>query len=104
MEFEQRKVKVIAIAVQKIDGMLKARKFVEEHRYPFPILFDETRETTRAYGVYHFAGVDAFRIARPAVLVLDRDRMIRWIAVSRHQRARPTMESLIEAIEAADRY
>lgn len=103
-EFERRQVKVIAIAVQKIDGMLKARRFVEEHQYRFPILFDETRNTAKAYGVYHFAGFDAFRIARPAALVQDRERMIRWIAVSPHQRARPATDSLIEAIEAAGKY
>ena len=95
---------MLAIAIQKIDGMLRARKFVEEHGYHFPMLFDETRETTKAYGVYHFAGVDAFRIARPSVLVLDRERTVRWIAVSPHQRARPSTGALIEAIESAGRY
>ena len=104
MEFERRNVKLIAIAVQKIDGMLQARSFVEKHRYRFPILFDESRETTKAYGVYHLAGIDAFRIARPAALVLDRERTVRWIAVSPHQRARPATDSLIEAIEAAGKY
>lgn len=102
--FEDRRARVVAIAVQKIDGLLKARRFVEEHRYRFPILFDETRETTKAYGVYHFVGADAFRIARPAVFVLDRKLTIRWIAVSPHQRARPSSDRLIEAVEDAGRY
>jgi peroxiredoxin len=103
-EFSERNVSVVAIAVQKIDGMANARRFVEEQRYPFAILFDETRETTKAYGVYHVAGVDAFRIARPAIFVLDRGRIIRWIAISPNQRARPATSDLVEAVRSASRY
>jgi peroxiredoxin len=103
-EFDRRNVKVVAIAVQKIDGLMRARNFVDRHAYRFPILFDESRETTKAYGVYHRVGIDAFRIARPSVFVLDPGRTIRWIGVSPNQNARPTTVNLVEAIEAAGKY
>jgi peroxiredoxin len=102
-EFSRRNVSVVAIAIQKIDGVAKARRFLEEQKYAFPILFDQTRSATKAYGVYHVLGIDAFRIARPAIFVLDRRRIIRWIAISPHQLARPSTADIIAAVDAAAR-
>ncbi len=102
--FEQRGVRAAAIACQKIEGIARARRFVEAQRYPFPILFDETRRTSMDYGVFHALDIDAYRIARPAVFVLDRAGTIRWIAVSPGQTARPANSALIDAVDRAARY
>ena len=59
---------------------------------------------SRDYGVYHTLGIDAYRMARPAVFVLDRVGTIRWIAVSTRQTARPATAELIDAMERAGRY
>jgi peroxiredoxin len=92
---------LVAIAIQKIDGILKARRFVEERQLPFPILFDQTREVTRAYGVYHHIGLDAYRIARPSAFVLDTQQTVRWIAVSPHQRPHvPTADIIAAGLRA----
>jgi len=103
-EFDRREVRIICIAVQKIDGVLSAKKFVEKHNYRFPILFDESREITKDYGVYHQFGLDAYRIARPAAFLLDESRKIQWIAVSPNQRELPTNVQILRVIEAAGKY
>ncbi len=87
--------------------MTGAKKFVEKHNYRFPILFDETREVTKAYGVYHHVGLDAYRIAHPSAFILDPEGEIQWIAVSPNQVELPQNSNIfetIQAIEAAGKY
>jgi len=95
---------VIFIAAQKIDGLFRGKEHVRKHQYPFPLLFDEKREVTHAYGVYHRLAKDAFNIARPAIFVVGRTGRICWIAVSPSQRERPRLEDIFEAIAACDKY
>lgn len=103
-EFSQRGAAVVFIAAQKIDGLFKGKEHVQKRRYPFPVLFDETREVTRAYGVHHALGVDAYNIARRATFVVGREGKICSIAVSPQQREAPRLEDVLAAIEACDRY
>jgi peroxiredoxin len=98
-EFVKRNAAVAFIAAQKIEGLFKAKEYVQQKNYPFPVLFDETRKVTRAYGVYHAFGHDAYNIAHPATFVIGRDGKICWIAVSPNQAERPTTEDILAAIE-----
>jgi peroxiredoxin Q/BCP len=100
-EFEERDVRVLCIAAQRINGMTGARKFVGEHGYRFPLLFDETRKVTREWGVYRPIGIDGLHIAHPAVFLIDPEQAIRWIAVSPNQYTRPSTAEILEALEAA---
>ena len=102
-EFTKRGAAVVFIAAQKIEGLFRGKGHVENRQYPFPILFDETRAVTRAYGVYHAIGMDAYNIARPSTFVIGSDGKICWIAVSPNQRERPAIESIVSAIEACDK-
>jgi len=97
-EFADWGVAIACIAAQRIDGMARARRFVEDHPYPFPILFDERRTVTREWGVYRRVGVDALHIAHPAVFLLDPGQTIRWIAVSPNQFTRPSTRELLDAV------
>ena len=92
------------IAAQKIDGWFKGKEHVQKRKYPFPILFDEKRAATRAYGVYHPLAIDAYNIARPATFVVGAHAKICWIAVSPSQYERPRLEDVFAAIEACDKY
>ncbi len=103
-ELNRKEVGLICIAAQKIDGVGGAKRFAEKHNYKFPFLFDETRETTKAYGVYHRIGFDAYRIARPGAFLLDDAQKILWIAVSPNQSELPTNAQILEAIAAAGKY
>ena len=103
-QFRDRKTSVVLIAAQKPDGIFRGRDFINRHGYPFPLLFDERRQVTRSYGIYQPLGVDAYRIARPAIFLVDDSGRIRWIAVGTNQRDRPKIPDVIAAIEAYGRY
>jgi peroxiredoxin len=42
-------------------------------------LLDEDRLVTKAYGLHHRLGLDAFNIAHPATLVIDRGGIVRYV-------------------------
>ena len=100
-EFTKRNAAVVFVAAQKIDGFFKGKEHVRKKKYPFPVLFDETRKVTRAYGVYHAFGHDAYNIARPATFVIDGNGKIRWIAISPNQNERPAIEDILAAIDSS---
>ena len=100
-EFTKRNAAVVFVAAQKIDGLFKAKQHVQNKSYPFPVIFDETRKVTRAYGVYHALGHDAYNIARPATFVIDGNGKIRWIAISPNQNERPAIEDILAAIDSS---
>src|SRR5262245_34854480 len=99
-EFRKRNAAVVFIAAQKIDGLFRGKEHIHKHTYPFPVLFDEKRNITRAYGVYQALGVDTFNLARRAVFVVSGDGTICRIAVSPHQREAPPLEEILAAIES----
>ena len=103
-EFEKRGVSIVFVMAQKIEGAFRAKGFVERHNYSFPLLFDEDRSVTKAYGVYHLAGIDAFRIARPAMFLMDGSGKVLWIAVSSNQFEVPATADVLAAIEASGKY
>ena len=88
---------LVFIAAEKRGGLFKPEKFLAEHPTPFPFLLDEDRSVTKAYGVYHALGKDAFRIARPATFLLGRDAIIGFLYVGADQRDRAPIEPLLEA-------
>jgi len=97
----KRNAVVAFIAAQKIEGPFRGKEHIEKKGYSFPVLFDESRRVTRAYGVYHAIGIDAYNIAHPATFVIDTEGKISWIAVSPNQRERPSVEDILSALQQA---
>ena len=97
-EIEKAGASVLFIAAEKRGGLFKPEKFLAEHPVSFPFLLDEDREVTKAYGVYHRIGLDAYNIAHPATLVVDRAGVIRYLYVGANQHDRAPMEKVLEAI------
>lgn len=95
---------MIFIAAQKFEGLFRGREYLQKHNYPFPVVFDESREVTHAYGVYQALGIDAINIARRATFVLGGEGKICWIFVSNHQLEAPRLEDIFKAIEACGKY
>lgn len=89
---------VAYIAAEKRNGVFKPEKFLEKHPISFPFLLDEDRSVTKAYGLYHRLATDAFNIAHPATLVIDRDRTIRFIYRGENQHDRPPLADVMEAL------
>lgn len=89
---------LVYIAAEKKDGLWKPAKYLAENPTSYPFLLDEDRSTTKAYGLYHALGSDAFRIAHPASLVVDRGGMVRYIYRGEDQHDRAPVEQVLNAI------
>lgn len=102
-EFQKAGAEVLFVAAEKREGLFKPVKYLKKNPVAFPFLLDEDRAVTKAYGVYHRLGADAFNIARPATFVVGRDGSIRFSYVGKNQYDRAPMESILEAARAAQR-
>jgi len=89
------------VAAEKRDGMWEPEKYLQSHPRPFPFLLDEDRAAVKAYGVYHRIGVDAWDIAHPATLVIDRDGRIRYIFKGESQNDQAPVDEVLKALERA---
>jgi peroxiredoxin len=76
------------------------RRYIEETGLPFDILIDESREVSKAYGVWHRIGLDAWNIARPAVFLIGADRSIRYSFVGQRQDEFPSPDDLLRAVDS----
>jgi peroxiredoxin len=84
-------VSVVAIVAQQ---SAVVRRYVEDKGLPFYILVDETRAVTKAYGVWHRLGLDAWNIARPALFVIKATGTIQAIFVGESQEEFPTSDEI----------
>lgn len=89
---------LLYIAAEKRGGLFKPEQFMAKHPISFPFLLDEDRRVTKAYGVHHRIGMDAFNIARPATFVVDRSGAVRFIFVGKDQHDRAEIASVLEAL------
>jgi peroxiredoxin len=95
-EIERAGATLAYVAAEKREGFFKPVDFLAQHPVSFPFLLDEGRQVTKAFGVYHRLGKDAFNIARPATFVIGRDGMVRWIYVGMDQRDRARIEAVLK--------
>jgi peroxiredoxin len=83
------------------------RRYIEETGLPFEILVDEARNVSKAYGVWHGLGLDAWNIARPALFLIDQSGAIRYSFIGDRQTEFPTHEEIsgemTRVIERGDR-
>jgi methyl-accepting chemotaxis protein len=75
------------------------RRYIEETGLPFNILVDESREVLKAYGVWHWIGLDAWNIARPALFIVERSGAIRYSFIGDSQAEFPSHEDILREIE-----
>lgn len=97
-EWQKRGASLIYIAAQRRGGLFNPAKYLDEHPISYPFLLDEDRSVTKAYGVYHRIGLDAFDIARPATFVIDKSGTIRYIHVGSSQTDRAPVEEILGSI------
>ncbi len=100
-EFERAGARVWYIAAEKRRGMFDPAKFFEKNPHSFPFLLDEDRQVTKAYGIYHRFGIDAWNIARPASFVVGSDGRIKYAFVSQSQSERAPLEEILKALASA---
>jgi peroxiredoxin len=97
-EIAQMGAELVYIAAEKEAGLWKPEKFLARHPVSYPFLLDEDRAVTRAYGLYHRLAIDAFHIAHPATLVVDRDRVVQYIYRGDSQSDRAPLEKVFEVV------
>ncbi len=91
--------RLVYVAAQRRGGFFNAENFLRAHPISFPFLLDEERQVTKAYGVYHLLGVDAFNIAHPATFVVGRDGRVKFAYVSSNQLDRAPLEQVFAALK-----
>jgi len=89
---------LVYVAVEKCKGLWKPANYLSEHPVSFPFLLDEDRSVTKAYGLYHAFGHDAFRIAHPATLIADRSGTVRYIYRGDNQTDLAPIEEAFDAL------
>ena len=94
-EFRRHRVETAVILAQRASSV---QRYLGDRRLPFELLVDEDREVTKAYGVWHRIGLDAWNIARPAVFLIEKDRSITYSFIGRSQREFPSLEEILRAI------
>ena len=92
---------LVYVAAEKREGLFKPAEFLRKNPISFPFLLDEDRQTTKSYGLYHRLGSDAFNIAHPASVVVDRGGVIRMIYRGEDQRDRAPVEGVLAALRQA---
>lgn len=86
------------IAAEKGSGVWNPGKCLRAHPVSFPFLLDEDRSVTKAYGLYQKLAHDAFRIAHPATLIVDRTGTIQYIYRGKNQMDRAPIEEILLAL------
>ena len=97
-DVEQYRSRAIEPAVVLAQRAAALQRYMADHPVPFDVLADETREVSKAYGVWHRIGLDALNIARPAVFLIDKDRSIRYSFIGQSQGEFPSRDEILRAI------
>src|ERR1700686_704166 len=97
-QIENLGASLVYIAAEKSEGVWNPAKYLSEHPVSSSFLLDEDRSVTKAYGLYHAFGHDAFRIAHPATLIVDRSGGLRYIYRGENQTDRAPVEEILRAL------
>jgi len=90
---------VVAISADEVD---LARSAAAEARLPFRIVSDPTLTIIDRFGLRHVDEPKGRSISRPAIFVLDRNRIVRYLYVGEHSRDRPAIGAILLALESID--
>ena len=115
-EFSQRGARLIAVSPQTPDSSLT---MAEKHSLEFPVVSDECGDVIGAYGlkydvasreVYEAAGVDLGKfngtggwiLPAPAVFVIDREQIVRFVTVNGDYTERAEPDEALAALDSLD--
>ena len=72
--------------------------WLAENALPFPWLYDPERSVIKAYGVFNALSYDAFRMAHPTAVLVDKEGIVRFIYRCSTQWDVPSNAVLLEAV------
>jgi peroxiredoxin Q/BCP len=93
--FEASGVRLLGVVAQK---RTRLAAWLDRNPLPFPMLADEERAVSRAWGVYVPINFESFRIARPATFLVDGTGVVRWMHVGSNQFDRPRPEEVLRQL------
>jgi len=85
-------IKIVRISSDPPDALAKMKG---ELHLLFPLLSDGDEQVIQRYGLMHQQGKREANIAHPAVLLLDREGVIRWAMFTDNVRVRVRPEALL---------
>jgi peroxiredoxin len=107
-QFEPMKSKInrtgasmVFIAAQRRGGLFSPENYFAEHPISYLFLLDENRAVTKAYGVYHRIGLDAYDIARPATFVIGADSRVKYLYVGSSQTDRAPIQDVLSSVRSS---
>jgi peroxiredoxin len=90
-----------AVAGVVVDPFDTNAELARAAHFDYPILSDPDLHMTDAYGLRHVGGgPDGQDVAHAASVLIDRDGVVRWTAVTRNFRVRPTPADVLAALDA----
>ena len=88
-----------AIAAVSVDPLEESAHFNEQWRFPFPLLGDPQFHIIDAYGARHPEGHDGKDISRPAVIIIDPQKIVRYKYVGHNPTDRPENDEILFKIQ-----
>ena len=74
-----------------VDGPEKNRELANKLNIPFPLLSDVDHKVIDAYDLYNSDG----KIAKPALFVIDREGVVRWVFLDEDYRIRAVNDTVL---------
>lgn len=105
-EFERRGVEILAISNEEVE---EGQKALQKIGPPYPLLFDTEGEVLSSLGLVverrDLWGVLMRRhdYAHPAAMLVDTDRCVQWSYRGKNHRDRPSVQTLLDAIDETER-
>ena len=88
-----------ALACVSVDTVEESAHFAEEWRFPFPLLSDTKFQIIDAYGARHPQGHEGKDISRPAVIIIDPQKIVRYKYVGNSPVDRPTDDEILFTLQ-----
>ena len=89
------KAQVLGVSV---DTFFALKAFHDQQQFTFPLLSDFNKQVIRDYGVFNEDMIGLKGIAKRAVFVIDRDRIVRYREVLEDARDEPAYEKVFDAV------
>jgi peroxiredoxin Q/BCP len=88
-----------AVAAVSVDKVEDSYNFNQQWRFPFPLLADPNFQVIDAYGARHPSGHDGHDIARPTVIIIDPQKIVRYKYLGKDPMDRPTDNEILFQIQ-----
>ena len=87
------------IAAISVDELEDSANFNRQWNFPFPLLSDPQLKVIDAYGARHVGGHGIHDIARPTIVIVDPQHIVRYKYIGKNAADRPTDNEILYSIQ-----